>query len=89
MNTKMMEKSFMDCIASQSCWPKAFIVEHGNKIYCDLDMDFPDSAYAEIKMHNIEDLPKIRSMPIVGFTFGENCRPIVYDESLKEIYIES
>lgn len=83
MNTKMMEKSFMDCVASQSCWPKAFVVEHGNKAYCNLDMDFQDNAQCEIKKHGIEDLDKVKAMPIAGFTFGENCRPIVYDESLE------
>lgn len=83
MNSKMMVKSFMDCIRHQSNYPKYFIVEHGNENYCNLDDGF-DMGKCIIMLHKMEDVGKVLEMKIVGFTFGENCRPIVLDETLNE-----
>lgn len=83
-NTEMMRKSFMDCIAMQSSWPTAFLVEHGSERYCNLDLEIDERPIAacEVKLHSRAELSEVMKLPIVGFAFGSEARPIVLDTTI-------
>jgi len=83
MNTELMIESFRGCISKQENFPKFFIVEHCNKEYSELKMDWNDKAVLTIVVHKFDEIDSLLEMPIVGFDFrGETIRPILYDKSL-------
>jgi hypothetical protein len=68
--TKLMKQSFVECLQAQKTWPNLFMVEYRKK-----GLSVPESV---IKLHKPTDLPMmLRKAKLLGFTFGENSRPII------------
>ena len=65
MNSELMIRSFLSCIENQKINSKYIIVE------------FRKEAEADVKLLPKEEIPEILEKEILGFTFGENPRPIM------------
>ena len=65
MNSELMIQSFFSCIKNQKINSKFIIVE------------FRKDEEGEVKLLLKEEIPEILKKEILGFTFGENPRPIM------------
>lgn len=65
MNSELMIQSFFSCIENQKINSKYIIVE------------FLKETEADVKLLPKEEIPEILKKEILGFTFGENPRPIM------------